>query len=322
MKDNTEELLPIVNREGKVIGKATRGECHRMSFLLHPVVHLHVFNDSGELFLQQRPEWKDVQPGKWDTAVGGHVDYGEEIAAAVLREAEEEIGLRNINPTFLTAYNFESKVEAEQVNIFIVHGINEVIPSKETDGGKFWAINDIVKTIGKDVFTPNFEQEFQTYILPYISCFYLQNLPPISSNLKVEDGSLKIFDSIRKKYVVLTPEESVRQRFTGWLINDLGYPQALINNEIQIKLNDTKRRCDTVVFGKDLKPLMIVEYKAPSINISQAVFDQIVRYNMVLQAKCLVVSNGMNHYCCVIDYDKNSYRFVEQIPDYTTLKEL
>lgn len=83
--DNSEEIFPIVDRDGKVVGKATRGECHGGSKLLHPVVHLHVFNKDGDLYLQRRPEWKDIQPGKWDTAVGGHMDYGEDVTTALLR---------------------------------------------------------------------------------------------------------------------------------------------------------------------------------------------------------------------------------------------
>ena len=90
MKDNPNEMFPIVDDEGRVIGKATRGECHNGSKLLHPVVHLHVFNTRGDLYLQKRPEWKDIQPGKWDTAVGGHMDYGETPATALQREMLEE----------------------------------------------------------------------------------------------------------------------------------------------------------------------------------------------------------------------------------------
>ena len=100
-KDNNQELLPLVDEEGNVIGSATRGECHDGSKLLHPVVHLHVFDSQGRLYLQQRPLWKDIQPGKWDTAVGGHVDYGEDIASALLREVREELGIEDFTPEFL-----------------------------------------------------------------------------------------------------------------------------------------------------------------------------------------------------------------------------
>lgn len=89
-KDNLEEVFPIVDEEGNVVGKASRKECHDGSKLLHPVVHLHVFDKDGRLYLQRRPDWKDIQPGKWDTAVGGHVDYGEDVETALRREAAEE----------------------------------------------------------------------------------------------------------------------------------------------------------------------------------------------------------------------------------------
>lgn len=96
--DNSEEIFPVVDAAGNVVGKATRGECHGGSMLLHPVVHLHVFNSRGELYLQKRPAWKDIQPGRWDTAVGGHVDYGETIAEALRREVREELGITDFVP--------------------------------------------------------------------------------------------------------------------------------------------------------------------------------------------------------------------------------
>ena len=91
MQDNKAERFPIVDEEGRVIGAATRGECHNGSRLLHPVVHLHVFNSQGEVYLQKRPAWKDIQPGKWDTSVGGHLDYGETPEQALVREVREEL---------------------------------------------------------------------------------------------------------------------------------------------------------------------------------------------------------------------------------------
>ena len=136
---------------------------------------------------------------------------------------------------------------------------------------------------------------------------------------KREDGSWAIWDRLRDRWVALTPEEWVRQHFVEWLITDKLFPAALMGNEVSLTQNGISRRCDTVVGDATGAPLVIVEYKAPSIPITQKVFDQIVRYNMVLRARYLIVSNGLNHYCCQIDYDNNSYRFLEQIPNYNDL---
>ncbi len=140
------------------------------------------------------------------------------------------------------------------------------------------------------------------------------NLPPVELRLKKDGKLLKVFDSLRQKYVALTPEEYVRQHFTAWMINSLGYPASLMSNEVSLKLNETRRRCDTVVFRSDGNPSVIVEYKAPTVAISQAVFDQIARYNMVLRSHFLIVSNGLRHFCCEMDYDNDSYRFLPYIP--------
>ncbi|MBR3616536.1 MAG: NUDIX domain-containing protein [Bacteroidaceae bacterium] len=159
--DNKAELFPIVDAEGNTIGCATRGECHDGSKLLHPVVHLHLFNSAGEIYLQQRPLWKEIQPGKWDTAVGGHVDYGESVADALLREVREEIGITDFTPVFLMCYQFESERERELVYVYKCVYEGEVKPSDELDGGRFWAISEVEHAIGKGVLTPNFEQEFR-----------------------------------------------------------------------------------------------------------------------------------------------------------------
>ncbi len=156
------EWFPLVDEQGAVIGKATRAECHSGSFLLHPVVHLHLFNTKGELYLQKRAMNKDIQPGKWDTAVGGHVDYGETIEEALYREVREEIGITGFNPIFLKRYAFRSKVEFELVNTFSV--VSDALPHpdpSELDDGRFWSIDEIEANLGKDVFTPNFESEYR-----------------------------------------------------------------------------------------------------------------------------------------------------------------
>ena len=160
MKDNSEEMFPIVDENGNITGAATRGECHNGSKLLHPVVHLHVFNSKGELFLQKRPQWKDIQPGKWDTSVGGHVDLGESVEMALKREAREELGIENFTLQPLKHYVFESDKEKELVFSYKTIYDGAIAPSQELDGGRFWSIEDIRSSIGKKVFTPNFEREF------------------------------------------------------------------------------------------------------------------------------------------------------------------
>ena len=158
--DNSIEIFPVVDEDGRVIGSATRGECHSGSKLLHPVVHLHVFNSQGSLYLQRRPEWKDIQPGKWDTAVGGHIDYGEELETALRREAREELGISDFRPEFIKRYVVESAREKELVNAFRTVIDYEPQPSDELDGGRFWSREEILASIGRGIFTPNFEQEY------------------------------------------------------------------------------------------------------------------------------------------------------------------
>ena len=127
------------------------------------------------------------------------------------------------------------------------------------------------------------------------------NLPTFAAKVKEKDGKHVIFDPVRRKFVALTPEEWVRQHFVNYLISDKGYPKELLANEVPLKLNGTSKRCDTVAYNRFLTPLMIVEYKAPHIEITRTVFDQIVRYNMVLHVRYLAVSNGFSHFCCKID---------------------
>ncbi|MBB4037765.1 hypothetical protein GGR21_003686 [Dysgonomonas hofstadii] len=145
------------------------------------------------------------------------------------------------------------------------------------------------------------------------------NLPPFGINVKKMNGKLTVFDPLRRKFVALTPEEWVRQHFVNYLLTEKHYPQSLIANEIQINLNNLKRRCDSVVYDRSLTPMVIVEYKAPDVTITQDVFDQIVRYNIVLKVKYLIVSNGLNHYCCRMNYENQSFEYLPDIPDYTDL---
>lgn len=160
--DHNEEIFPIVDENGTVIGNATRGECHNGSRLLHPVVHLHVFNSKGEIYLQKRPEWKDIQPGKWDTAVGGHIDFGETPEEALLREVREELGITNFSPVYVGKYVFDSKRERELVYVNHTTYDGDIRPSaEELDGGRFWSMAEIREAMGKGILTPNFESEFK-----------------------------------------------------------------------------------------------------------------------------------------------------------------
>ena len=145
------------------------------------------------------------------------------------------------------------------------------------------------------------------------------NLPSYPVKIQVQNGKNVIFDPLRRKFVALTPEEWVRQHFVNLLTEIKGYPKVLLANEVQLNLNGTKKRCDTVLFDKNLQARMIVEYKAPHVEITQNVFDQITRYNMVLKVEYLIVSNGINHYCCRIDYTTMKYTFLPDIPAYGEL---
>lgn len=147
------------------------------------------------------------------------------------------------------------------------------------------------------------------------------NLPAFEVKIKDEGTKKQIFDVIRRKYVTLTPEEWVRQHFVHYLIEHLGYPQDLLANEVEVTLNGTSKRCDTVLYDRYLQARMIVEYKANDVPITQKVFNQIMRYNMVLRVEYLVVSNGIDHYCCKMDYLNNSYRFLQNIPKYSEIAE-
>lgn len=128
-----------------------------------------------------------------------------------------------------------------------------------------------------------------------------------------------IFDFLRRKYVVLTPEEWVRQHFTHYLVEQKGYPKGLLGNEVELRLGDKKLRCDSILYNKVALPQMIIEYKAPHVQIQQKTFDQISAYNLLLRVDYLIVSNGLQHYCCKMDYEQQKYHFLEEIPDYEKL---
>ncbi len=145
------------------------------------------------------------------------------------------------------------------------------------------------------------------------------NLPPYDIKLREKDGKRQIFDFLRRKYVALTPEEWVRQHFVHYLVAHCGYPKGLLANEKELRAGDKRLRCDTLLYNNDLQPLMIIEYKAPEVEITQHVFDQISTYNRLLHVDYLIVSNGHHHYCCRMDYEKGGYSFLENIPLYEDL---
>ena len=128
-----------------------------------------------------------------------------------------------------------------------------------------------------------------------------------------------IFDFLRRKYVALTPEEWVRQHFTHYLVEHKGYPKGLLGNEIELQIGDKRLRCDSILYNKVAQPQMIIEYKAPTVPLQQKVFDQISAYNLLLRVDYLLISNGMEHYCCKMDYEHREYIFLQDIPDYEKL---
>jgi isopentenyldiphosphate isomerase/intracellular septation protein A len=161
--DHAEEILPVVDENGNVIGKALRSDCHfnPNEKILHPVVHMHVINSRGEIYLQHRSPLKKVQPGKWDTAVGGHISFGEDLETGLRRETEEEIGLPDFNPRFIHKYIWETEVERELVFMFVSQADSGLkVNPDEISEGRFWSLAEIRENLGKGVFTPNFEKEF------------------------------------------------------------------------------------------------------------------------------------------------------------------
>jgi len=147
------------------------------------------------------------------------------------------------------------------------------------------------------------------------------NLPSYEFNIRIAGEKQYIFDEIRKKYVMNTPEEWVRQNFIRYLVLEKGYPHVLISIEHEISLNRLSKRCDAVVFSKKGKPAMILEFKAPDIPVSQDVFDQIVRYNLALKVNFLLITNGMKHFCCKVNFQNRDYVFLREIPCYNDLTD-
>lgn len=162
--DDKNEYFPTVDESGNITGAITRQEAHNGSHALHPVVHLHLFNSKGEIYLQKRPEWKDIQPDKWDTATGGHIDLGENVEQALRREVKEELGITDFTPETLGHYVFDSDRERELVYVHKATYDGPVNPNnEELAGGRFWSKEEIANNMGKGIFTPNFESEYQKF---------------------------------------------------------------------------------------------------------------------------------------------------------------
>ena len=142
------------------------------------------------------------------------------------------------------------------------------------------------------------------------------NIPPFQMKLSGTQERPKILDILRRKFVALTPEEWVRQHFIHFLIEHKGYPSALMANEVALSCSNKQLRADTVLYDRDLNARMIIEYKAPTIKITKRVFEQVTAYNFLLHVDYLIVSNGLTHYCCKMNYENNSYMLLTSIPDY------
>ncbi|MDD7224895.1 MAG: type I restriction enzyme HsdR N-terminal domain-containing protein [Prevotella sp.] len=145
------------------------------------------------------------------------------------------------------------------------------------------------------------------------------NLPRYEISVKRNGERLTIFDFLRRRHVALTPEEWVRQHFVHFLVEHKGYPKGLLANEVELSVGEKNLRCDSILYDPSLKPRMIVEYKAPSVVVTQKVFQQIATYNLLLHVDYLVVSNGLTHYCVKMDYDNQKYLFLDDLPDYKNL---
>lgn len=145
------------------------------------------------------------------------------------------------------------------------------------------------------------------------------NLPEYDFKLREESGRTLIFDSFRGKYLVLTPEENVRQHFTRFLIEEKGFPASYIMTEYSLSLNKMTKRCDVIVFDRTKVPVALIECKSPDVKVTQDVFDQVARYNIVFKVSYLMVTNGLKHYCCKIDFDIGKVDFLSEIPEFKDL---
>lgn len=255
--DNKEELLPIVDEKGNVVGMSTRGECHGGSKLLHPVVHLHVRDAAGRIYLQKRPEWKDIQPGKWDTAVGGHVDYGEDVPDALTREASEELGLSDLKPQFIRSYVFESEREREYVNVFtaVVHD-GMVKPSDELDGGRFWDIAEIEAEIGNGILTPNFENEYLTVLKPFLT----MDIKPTSKNsFSIFSAPLQGYTDVPWRHFHAELYGGVDTYFTPFIRVERGEVRQRDLKALASSLNANTRLIPQIIFRDSEEFVMLAE---------------------------------------------------------------
>ena len=149
---------------------------------------------------------------------------------------------------------------------------------------------------------------------------YRLNLPSYSLKLRKNKlQKVEVFDPLRKKYLILTPEEWVRQNFIEYLADKMHYPKSLMQSEVALKINRVQKRADIVLYGKQGQAILLVECKAPDIKISQEVFDQAARYNMVFKVQYMIITNGLQHYCCELDHENESYNFMEDIPPFDSI---
>ena len=298
--DNQQELFPIVDESGKVIGSSTRGECHGGSKLLHPVVHLHVFNSKGEIYLQRRPDWKDIQPGKWDTAVGGHIDYGETPGEALQREVREELGITDFKSEFVDKYVFESRRERELVYVHRTTYDGEIRPSaEELDGGRFWTMQEIREVMGKGVLTPNFESEFKRcfgkelgikYALFFdidgtLVSFKTHEIPPstISALTQAKANGHKVFISTGRPPLIITNLGAIEHLIDGYVT--INGALCFVGNEV-IRCKDIPQQ-DVLTVVKDAQEkdygLIVVGEKDVAVLDPQGEVDRVFRGEIAVE---------------------------------------